>query len=69
MSSWQIQDAKSRFTELLDAAIKKGPQVITRAAALRLRFLFPFNSGVVYKILLALALRSCWLGPTRDLRI
>lgn len=30
MSSWQIQDAKSRFTELLDAAIEKGPQVITR---------------------------------------
>ena len=30
MSSWQVQDAKARFSELLDAAIKKGPQIVTR---------------------------------------
>jgi antitoxin Phd len=30
MASWQVQDAKARFSELLDATIKKGPQVITR---------------------------------------
>jgi antitoxin Phd len=30
MASWQVQDAKARFSELLDAAIKKGPQVVTR---------------------------------------
>ena len=30
MSSWQVQDAKARFSEVLDATIKKGPQVITR---------------------------------------
>jgi prevent-host-death family protein len=30
MSSWQVQDAKARFSELLDATIKKGPQVVTR---------------------------------------
>jgi antitoxin Phd len=30
MSSWQIRDAKARFSELLDAAIKNGLQVITR---------------------------------------
>src|SRR5258707_12627153 len=30
MGSWQVQDAKARFSELLDAAIKKGPQVVTR---------------------------------------
>lgn len=30
MSSWQVQDAKARFSELLDAAVKKGPQVVTR---------------------------------------
>lgn len=30
MSSWQVQDAKARFSEFLDAAIKKGPQVVTR---------------------------------------
>jgi antitoxin Phd len=30
MSSWQVQDAKARFCEFLDATIKKGPQVVTR---------------------------------------
>ena len=30
MNSWQVQDAKARFSELLDTTIKKGPQVVTR---------------------------------------
>jgi antitoxin Phd len=30
MRSWQVQDAKSRFSEFLNATIKKGPQVVTR---------------------------------------
>ncbi len=30
MSSWQVQDAKARFSELLDTAIKEGPQIVTR---------------------------------------
>ena len=30
MTSWQVQDAKARFSEFLDASIKKGPQVVTR---------------------------------------
>jgi antitoxin Phd len=30
MSSWQVQDAKARFSEFQDASIKKGPQVVTR---------------------------------------
>jgi len=30
MSSWQVQDAKARFSEFLDATLKKGPQVVTR---------------------------------------
>ena len=28
--AWQVQDAKARFSELLDATIKNGPQVVTR---------------------------------------
>jgi prevent-host-death family protein len=28
--SWQVYDAKARFSELLDAALKDGPQVVTR---------------------------------------
>jgi antitoxin Phd len=30
MAHWQVQDAKARFSELLDAAVKNGPQVVTR---------------------------------------
>jgi antitoxin Phd len=30
MASWQVQDAKARFSEFLDATIKKGPQIVTR---------------------------------------
>jgi prevent-host-death family protein len=30
MSSWQLQDAKSRFSEFLNAALEQGPQIVTR---------------------------------------
>lgn len=30
MPAWQVQDAKARFSEMLDAAINKGPQIVTR---------------------------------------
>ena len=30
MGSWQLQDAKARFSEFLNATIKQGPQVVTR---------------------------------------
>jgi len=30
MSYWQVQDAKARFSELLEAAVRKGPQTVTR---------------------------------------
>lgn len=30
MASWQLQDAKARFSEFLDQALKNGPQVVTR---------------------------------------
>ena len=28
--AWQVYDAKARFSELLDATLKDGPQVVTR---------------------------------------
>lgn len=28
--SWQLQEAKARFSEFLDAALRRGPQVVTR---------------------------------------
>jgi antitoxin Phd len=30
MTSWQLQEAKARFSEFLDAALKEGPQLVTR---------------------------------------
>lgn len=33
MNSWPVQDAKARFSELLDACISEGPQLVTRRGA------------------------------------
>ena len=30
MAVWQVQDAKARFSELLETALKNGAQVVTR---------------------------------------
>lgn len=30
MSSWQVQDAKAKFSEFLQASLKEGPQIVTR---------------------------------------
>ena len=30
MISWQLQEAKNKFSELIDRAVSEGPQVITR---------------------------------------
>lgn len=30
MNTWQVQDAKARFSELLEATMRKGPQIVTR---------------------------------------
>jgi antitoxin Phd len=33
MKSWPVQDAKARFSELLEACIADGPQLVTRRGA------------------------------------
>lgn len=30
MTQWPVQDAKARFSELLDTCLAQGPQVVTR---------------------------------------
>ena len=30
MQTWQLQEAKSRFSELVDLTLKQGPQLVTR---------------------------------------
>ena len=33
MKSWPVQDAKARFSEMLDICLSEGPQLITRRGA------------------------------------
>jgi prevent-host-death family protein len=33
MNAWPVQDAKSRFSELLEACVNEGPQLVTRRGA------------------------------------
>jgi antitoxin Phd len=33
MNIWPVQDAKSRFSELLDTCLSEGPQLVTRRGA------------------------------------
>ena len=33
MHAWPVQDAKSRFSELLEACVNEGPQLVTRRGA------------------------------------
>jgi antitoxin Phd len=30
MKAWPVQDAKARFSEMLDASASEGPQLVTR---------------------------------------
>jgi prevent-host-death family protein len=30
MTKWQLQEAKARFSELIDDSLEKGPQIVTR---------------------------------------
>ena len=30
MRKWQVHDAKARFSELLDASLREGPQIVTK---------------------------------------
>lgn len=33
MNTWPVQDAKARFSELLEACVNEGPQLVTRREA------------------------------------
>lgn len=33
MKTWPVQDAKARFSELLDRCVAEGPQLVTRRGA------------------------------------
>jgi prevent-host-death family protein len=33
MKTWQVQDAKARFSELLDTCLREGPQIVSKRGA------------------------------------
>lgn len=33
MGVWPVQDAKARFSEMLEACLKEGPQIVTKRGA------------------------------------
>lgn len=33
MTSWPVQDAKARFSELLETCLRDGPQIVTKRGA------------------------------------
>jgi prevent-host-death family protein len=33
MKSWPVQDAKARFSELLESCLREGPQIVTKRGA------------------------------------
>lgn len=33
MKAWPVQDAKARFSEMLDACVTEGPQLVTKRGA------------------------------------
>jgi len=33
LKSWRVQDAKARFSELLETCLREGPQLVTRRGA------------------------------------
>jgi len=49
MASWQVQDAKARFSEFLDATLKKGPQVVTRRGV-ETAVLVPLRNGAACRM-------------------
>jgi len=63
MAWWQVQDAKARFSELLDAAIKNGPQVVTRRG-IETAVLIPIEEWRRLQDAARPSLKTLLLGPS-----
>lgn len=71
--TWQVQEAKARFSELLDTSLAEGPQIVTRrgieAAVLvpieRWRELERMKKPNLKELLLAAEARTDTLTPSR----
>ena len=74
--TWQVQDAKARFSEFLEASLAEGPQIVTKrgveAAVLvsidRWRRLEQMGKSDLKELLLAPEARTDTLTPPREQR-
>jgi antitoxin Phd len=62
MNHWPVQDAKARFSELLDYAVEKGPQVVTRRGV-ETAVLVPIEEWNRLKNAARPSLKALLLGP------
>jgi antitoxin Phd len=62
MASWQVQDAKARFSEFLNASLKKGPQIVTRRGV-KTAVLVPFEEWERVQKAARLSLKEWLLAP------
>ena len=62
MASWPVQDAKARFSELLDTALEKGPQVVTRRGV-ETAVVVPIEEWKWMKKNAPLSVKECLLLP------
>jgi antitoxin Phd len=60
--AWQVQDAKARFSELLDASLRDGPQVVTRRGV-EAAVLVPIEEWRRLKHAARLTLKQILLSP------
>ena len=68
MSTWQLQNAKARFSEVIQSALESGPQIITRRGV-KTAVVLPFaewERTQSHKRSLLDVLQS---GPQFDLRV
>ena len=59
---WQVQDAKARFSELLEASLKEGPQIVTKRGA-EAAVLVPIDQWRRLEMLARPSLKDLLLAP------
>ena len=59
---WQLQDAKARFSELIDTTIKNGPQIVTRRG-IETVVLVPVEEWRRLQVSMRPSLKELLLGP------
>lgn len=49
MQRWQVQEAKARLSELMEKAVKEGPQVITKHGADHVVVISVLDYGLIHR--------------------